>query len=449
MNVGNSHVVLFFVLLALLFADCERDATTRSDDAFEVALDWNEFLLELDRFSEGYRPPVSARMFAYCGIAAWESILPAYPEAISCSTSWKNLQLPVWKGTQDFVPAAALNAAYAGIARLYYPHAPIWLKNRREQLAASAHNALLAQYPAEAVLASQSYGRAVAEAVFQWSATDAVGHQAFLYNYDRNFQLPQIKGQWYVSEQDVMPPLLPYWGRARTFLSAVSDTEFRSPIEFSEAPNAPFFAQAMEVYVLSNPIKEENRWIAEFWSDDFPGVTFSAASRWISITNQALDKARPDLLHALETWLRVGWALNDVIVNVWHAKYTFRLERPYTYIQRNINSKWEPLHHTPPFPAYPSGHAGLAAAATSVLTSMLGENFVLTDRSHQGRKEFLGKPRSYQSFEEMAAENAFSRILMGVHFRMDCEEGLRIGGLVGKKTSSHQLYVESKYAGRH
>ena len=53
--------------------------------------------------------------------------------------------------------------------------------------------------------------------------------------------------------------------------------------------------------------------------------------------------------------------------------------------------------------------------------------WTFTDHTHDGRQEFLGSARSWQSLSEMAEENAFSRIPLGVHIRMDCTEGLRLG----------------------
>lgn len=57
----------------------------------------------------------------------------------------------------------------------------------------------------------------------------------------------------------------------------------------------------------------------------------------------------------------------------------------------------------------------------------------MTDRRHEIRNEFNGTPRSFNSFIEMAVENAFSRIPLGVHFRMDCEAGLEQGYLAGQR----------------
>jgi hypothetical protein len=39
----------------------------------------------------------------------------------------------------------------------------------------------------------------------------------------------------------------------------------------------------------------------------------------------------------------------------------------------------------------------------------------------------------------MVKENAFSRLSMGVHYRMDCEEGLRMGKVIGKKVAQFNI----------
>ena len=81
----------------------------------------------------------------------------------------------------------------------------------------------------------------------------------------------------------------------------------------------------------------------------------------------------------------------------------------------------------PSFPGYPSGHSCFASAAGGVLINFFGNNTNFTDKSHEGRTEFQGEPRKFNSFRQMARENAFSRIPLGVHINMDCAEGLRLG----------------------
>ncbi|MEL6988281.1 MAG: hypothetical protein AAGK97_10665 [Bacteroidota bacterium] len=36
-------------------------------------------------------------------------------------------------------------------------------------------------------------------------------------------------------------------------------------------------------------------------------------------------------------------------------------------------------------------------------------------------------PRTFTSFDQMAEENAYSRMPLGVHVKMDSDEGLRLG----------------------
>ena len=135
----------------------------------------------------------------------------------------------------------------------------------------------------------------------------------------------------------------------------------------------------------------------------------------------------------------MGLALNDVTVMVWASKYFYNMERPDTYIKRNINKNWEPLHPTPNFPAYPSGHATFGAAAGEILKSIFGNKISITDRSHEDNKEFIGTPRSFNSFDKMILENATSRLYLGVHYRMDCDEGLRLGKIIGMNAAKLNL----------
>jgi signal transduction histidine kinase len=430
---------LFFFtsIIAISGFNCskiEKSPPPQYQEAFDISQDWYKMLLDLVQYSVGYRPPVSARMYAYVGLAAWEAGLPALNDAQSIAPTFKDLKLPVWKSQQPFIAPIALNATYETLARDFFPHTTFEMQENIRKLSNKWYKSLSKHYPLEAILVSENYGKAIANAVFQWSAKDSVGHQAFLYNYHPNFKSPTHKGAWQPHNFNAMPALLPYWGAARTFITPINAISTVPPVPFSEENNSPFFTQAMEVYTTSKPMTEEKQQIAEFWSDDIPNISFCAASRWIAIAHQVLEIQKPDLSKTLETYLKLGLALNDVAVKVWHEKYYFSIIRPDTYIQKNIDADWKPLHETPPFPAYPSGHAAFGGAGTTVLSKMLNLNTPLTDRSHEHSKIFNGKPRTYNSFKEVAEENALSRLYMGVHYRMDCEEGLRIGNLIGEKT---------------
>jgi hypothetical protein len=47
-----------------------------------------------------------------------------------------------------------------------------------------------------------------------------------------------------------------------------------------------------------------------------------------------------------------------------------------------------------------------------------------TDTSHEGRDAFYGQSRSFTSFTQLAIENAYSRVPLGVHVQADSDEGV-------------------------
>ena len=137
-------------------------------------------------------------------------------------------------------------------------------------------------------------------------------------------------------------------------------------------------------------------------------------------------------------------ALSDAGVRCWDEKYRFNYLRPIDYIHKVMGeTDWNTImcpdgsgqFFTPNFPTYPSGHATFGAAAAEVLQDIYGSYFPFTDRCHEDRTEFIGTPRSYNSFIEMAEENAYSRVPIGVHFRMDSEAGVDLGRKIGREVN--------------
>lgn len=430
-------------LLCFLLPACVREKEDELPEhriATEVSLEWNRLMLDLERHTPGYRPPVSARAFAYVGMAAYEAALPALEDYASLDryfTAYKSPANPPTGSTYSL--PAGLNAAYAQILRRFFPEAPRKWLNRIDELEAGWQSKTSRQTPEKALDSSIAYGRAVAENVWQWSATDTEGHNAFLFNFDKNYAPPACSGCWQPDPAHPMPALLPNWGKVRSFVVTPAEIAVNPPAPFEESAGSPFYTEAMEVFSVSQPVSRENRWIAELWSDDLPGLTVTPVGRWISITNQAIAQKRPPFPVVVETYLKLGVALCDASILVWANKYQFNVERPQSYIRRNIKADWEALHENPSFPAYPSGHSTFGAVAAEVLEAELGQQFTMTDRTHENRQEFVGTPRTYQSFSEMARENAASRVLIGVHYRMDCEEGLRIGKIAGRKIAAWPL----------
>jgi membrane-associated phospholipid phosphatase len=216
-------------------------------------------------------------------------------------------------------------------------------------------------------------------------------------------------------------------------------------MEYSENVNSEYYSQALQAYTKNAQTDYVTEWIGEFWSDDLLNLTFSPGPRWVAIANQIIIKEESTLETALEAYAKVGMALNDAAVGAWKSKYHYNVERPDTYISKVIDPTYKPnLYNpltgdegiSPSFPAYPSGHATMGAAGAEALASVFGYSYSLTDNCHLGRTEFEGVPRTFGSLYEMALENAWSRVLLGVHFRMDADEGVRFGTTLGRKVNA-------------
>lgn len=436
---------IFFLLTFLLHGCLSGDYNQKSEIATSEVIDkWYTHLLTLNRFTDGYRPPVSARTFAYMGLAGWQTGLPKFEHAISLASKFPGMKVPEYNSMKEYKLEVGLNAAYYSMTSMFYPNANMILKSSSKKLYEQNLEFFKSYLDSSMISASEAYGKSVAYAIYMESNKDTIGRQAYLFNYDPTYEPPQHSGSWVPTGSDRMPALLPHWGKARTMVPNVRSLEISPPLPYSEAQNSEIFAQAWELYTLSKSLSLEKKWIAEFWSDDFHGVTYCAASRWISIALQAIRlKQNLPIETRLEILLKSGFVLNDGGVVAWDLKYRYNAERPESYIHRVIEPKWIPLHESPPFPAYPSGHSVFGAATAIVLEEVFGDKFKMIDYSHEKRKEFLGKPRKFMSFREMANENAISRMYMGVHYRSDCEEGLRLGYLIGEQVEKLELWKPS------
>ncbi|HRG33448.1 MAG: vanadium-dependent haloperoxidase [Saprospiraceae bacterium] len=432
MCLNNISILKYFLLLSMMltFYSCGNQKNLDVSRK-EIIRDWNTLLTELERFTPGYRGPVSARMFAYVELGAYLSSIGEC-DFLNTSDFLNNLELYHGVEEKGIEPGIAINSCFADLAEMFFPTVSEDFKARVSQLNQKCKNKFINRLSPEAFNRSLLYGKEVAHKIWEYSKTDKVGHDGFLFNYDNFYIPPACKGCWQQIGERPMPALLPHWGKIRTFLIKPGDIAINPPIPFDTTVFSDYFKQAQELVYVSENNSKEDKWIAEFWSDDKAGLTMTPVGRWFSIASQASAKSNLSFRKVLELNMVLGLAMNDASAITWAAKYHYNVQRPEAFIQKYIQPTWVSMIPAPSFPAYPSGHSVFGATAAVILENYFGSNFNLTDNSHEGRKEFLGKPRTFNSFFEMANENARSRMHLGVHFRMDCEEGMRLGTRIGK-----------------
>ncbi|MDX2136238.1 MAG: vanadium-dependent haloperoxidase [Saprospiraceae bacterium] len=430
-------------------ADSSSDDTLSNDVASydnDVVFEWNELFLQIERYAAGYRPGPAPRALAYMGISAYEACISGMPEYQTLAPLF-GLQVPKADPKAVYHWPSVVNASNARLMREFFPKVSPDLLAKIDQLETKFETLYQSEASPEVLDRSRQFGEAVATAVWNFSVTDPVGHDHYLdpfqnYNWEDHFD---SDGDWRPTFPGPGKPMGGVWGNARMFALSAGDRLCRKPLPYSVNPTSELYAQAVEVYAQNTPtLSYDAEWVGEFWSDDLLDLTFSPGPRWLAIGDQVLKLEKSNLETAIYMTVKVGIALNDAAVACWYSKYYYNVERPQTYINRVFDPNWKPALFnpltgeegvTPSFPAYPSGHSTMGAAGAEVLADIFGYAYTLTDRCHENRTEFEGKPRTFGSFFEMAQENAWSRVPLGVHFRMDCDEGVRFGTVIGRKVN--------------
>ncbi len=456
------YVLLCFVLVSVIVS-CTEEETFKEEELVasfdaEAALRWNQMYLEIERYAAGYRPGPAPRSLGHLGLATYEACISGMPGYNSLAYLYNGLAIPKANPDQTYHWPTVVHAVYSTMLPLFFTQEPpAYVRDKWNAMRAELDAKYQDEAGTEAYNRSYDFGQAVAMAVWDWSTTDPYGHEAYknpfgnfttgeTYNWEDHYDSP---GDWEPTFPGPGKPMGPFFGQVRTFAIKQVD-KLCWPVssyfmEYSEALNSEYYSQALQVYSKDAETDYVTEWIGEFWSDDLLDLTFSPGPRWIAVANQVIELEGSNLETAIEAYAKVGMALNDAAVGAWHSKYHYNIERPDTYIRKLIDPTYKPnlenpltgdIGLTPSFPAYPSGHSTMGASAAEALASVFGYAYGMTDRCHFGRAEFEGIPRTFGSFYEMAQENAWSRVLLGVHWRMDCDEGMRFGTVIGRKVNA-------------
>jgi PAP2 superfamily len=400
----------------------------------KIAMAWYDLALELVRHTPTYSPPVASRAFGYLGVVLFEAVADDSSSLRSLSGQLRGFSRTLAPDGLKVDRAVMMHAALSHTVKALFANVNPTGQRALEAINARLTREVSASADATTLSLSVARGQAIAGAVLEWAKTDggsSIANLGFPLSYPQATEPSQWVPTAALALQQV--PLLPTWGQNRPLvLESGGACPIASTVPYSEEQNSSFYAEALEVYTTAQNLTKEQRAIARFWSDD-PMLTSTPPGHWVGIVVQLAKEQSWSLETFAEAQARVGIAVNDAFIGCWHEKYKYNLLRPITYIRRFIDPTWEALLITPPFPEYPSGHSTQSAAAATVLTAMLGEDYAFTDRTHEA--DGL-EARSFKSFWEAANEAAISRLYGGIHYRSGIEQGLEQGRCIGERVNA-------------
>jgi membrane-associated phospholipid phosphatase len=221
----------------------------------------------------------------------------------------------------------------------------------------------------------------------------------------------------------------PYWGQIRPFaLRTWNECPVPPPPPYAVDTTSVLYRDANVVRTTRGTLTPEQRTIAFYWADN-AGESGTPVGHWTSIASQMVSEKHLSAEDAARVMVLTSAAEADAFIASWGYKYQYSLIRPRTYIRRVVDSTWEPLIPTPPFPEYPSGHSTVSAAAAAVLTNIIGD----VPFADSTGLSIGNAVRLFPSFRAAAEEAGVSRIYGGIHFPYGNTSGQALGRCIGER----------------
>ena len=443
-TITNIYIVLFSLFV---FLSCKKDivetgfvqqhisAQASSTKGYlkqtktytsDVVKTWIAFDLRLLR-TNPINNFVMMQHWAYSSIALYEAVLPGMPAYQTLSGQLN--QMPAMPAT---IPGHAYhwptsaNTVLAAMKRYFYPAIASADKVSTDSLETALNEIYKNEVNAEIFNRSVDFGKAIAQAVYNWAKTDGslTVHPVY--------ELPIGLGEWEKTPPGFAAPQNPYWSTNRPLMAgSVAAAHIPPPPAFSADPSSEFYASAKEVHDISQTLTVEQKAQVISWRD-VPG---GGHAHWLDIFLQVLNREGNAAMldKAVVVNAKLGISQSDARIGCWKAKYDYNLIRPVTYIRSVMgHSTWNSFITTPNHPEYPSAHSSFSVPAAIVLTKEFGDNYSFTDHTY----DFLGLPaRYYYSFMHAAEDAGDSRVLAGLHYRFSIDAGTRLGTAVEKYMS--------------
>jgi hypothetical protein len=380
--------------------------------------------------------------------------------------------------------------SYTGITA---SHGPI---SSEVAIAQAVHDTLIALFPAQTpafdVLLAEDLaavrnrnakangidlGRRVAAAILAERANDGAQHAEPFIGVD--WVTSDLPGHWRMDPISQIPLALGgHWADCAPFI-VQSSHQFRCPPP--PAMTSPEYTAAFNEVKRLGAINSTERTLEQtvigiYWGyDGTPGL--SAPPRlYNQIALQIAAQMNSDAIETARLLALVNIAMSDATLTVWESKYYYDVWRPITGIREADSGSgptsagdgnpdtigdptWSPLgapasnvpggvDFTPPFPAYPSGHAGMGAALFETLRLVYGRDDIsftfVSDEFNGVTRDSKGNvrpliPRTFSSFSEAEEENGQSRIYLGIHWAFDKTASIALGRQVANYVFNHSL----------
>lgn len=444
---GKVRLLSLSVFLVLFVLSCKDKSleeptpiASKSIQEYDVNLSikWADLTLKLLKTTAAQTPPVAARALGYVGLTMYESAVYGMPDyqSLQGQITWLTT-LPKPDLSKKYNWALSINAAQHQILSDLFSTTTAANKKTLDSLKSTLETALISANSEDTTVVnrSKSFGVSIAKAIWEYSKTDG-GHEGFKNNFPADYKVPVGIGYWEPTENGRKIPMLPSWGKNRTFVATNGALPvLKLPKSPSYRESSDFFKEYKDVYQKNKILTQEEKEISVWWADD-PSETFTPPGHSYSLAKIATLTSKAKLDQAIEAFAKTGLAVADAFILCWKAKYTYMNIRPYTYIRQTVDPTWIPFWPAPPFPGFPSGHSTQSAAAATALESVFGTNFEFTDTSWEGRpkdtkRNVEFKPRKLKSFWAAAEESALSRFYGGIHTNMDNSVGLAEGKKIG------------------
>ena len=403
---GAGAVLRWNEIMRDLVAKHNLPPVANADGSYPIPTANNPLAYPLFPFAN---PPYAARAYAYLSVAQYDAAVAAYHYKTIYNRAAPfnvdaNLQTFLPKSTLPSYPSedGAIEAASVEMLKLLFPGDQAFILQKAEE-----HKRIRILSGANVrsdVEAGEALGKLIAAKAIARARNDragaAVGNATIWQQLETNIA---ATGQtpWVSLENPKRPPMLPMFGKVRTFLfDSLTLINTVRPGAPPATTSTKFATELNEIYTITKNLNRNQLAIAHYWADGIN--TYTPPGHWNFIAANQFANLNFSEARWARNMALLNMALIDAAIATWDAKSLYFTPRP-----SQMDSRIKSVTGVPNFPAYISGHSTFSGAAAQVLGYIV--------------------PANAPSFLAMAQEASTSRLYGGIHYRTDCDSGLAVG----------------------